>query len=454
MIPKLLKSIFSGDERSAKINKHIFGSFFFKGLSIVSSLVLIPLTIDYLNPAKYGIWLTLMSIVSWFNFFDIGLGNGLRNKLAEAKAQGNDQLAQIYISTTYAIMTIISSALLFIFFIVNHFLNWEVILNLKDFSATDIIEVEQLVYVVFIVFCLQFILKLINVIFLADQKPAYSNALNSFGNLLSLGAIFILTKTTKESILLVGAVFSIINLVVPIVASFVYFKGSYHNYAPKLSLVDFTYTKDLLNIGLKFFIAQIAAIVVFTTDNMIIVQICGPEDVTTYNIVYKYFSIITIGFTIITAPYWSAFTEAYVKKDIDWIKRSVRKVTKLWGLTMVALLLMLVFSNQVYLLWIGEDLNIPFNLSLIVALWVGLSTGIMIHANFLSGINKITLSIYQSVFVIVINIPLSIYLGKNLGMGSTGVILATLLCLLPRVVFQPVQYLKLINNTAKGIWNK
>jgi O-antigen/teichoic acid export membrane protein len=117
----LIKKFFSGHERSIQAKKHILGSFLLKGISILISLLLVPLTIDYLNPTKYGIWITLTSVIAWFSFFDIGLGNGLRNKFAIAKAKGDNDLARTYISTTYAIITIISIMLFIVFVFVNQF---------------------------------------------------------------------------------------------------------------------------------------------------------------------------------------------------------------------------------------------------------------------------------------------------------------------------------------------
>jgi len=104
---EILGLVTKGHERSVKAKKNILASFVIKGLGIAISLVLVPLTINYINPSRYGIWLTLSSIVGWFSFFDIGFGNGLRNKLAEAKAKGEEELAKIYVSTTYAILSII-----------------------------------------------------------------------------------------------------------------------------------------------------------------------------------------------------------------------------------------------------------------------------------------------------------------------------------------------------------
>ena len=64
-------AINSGHQRSVKAKKNILATFIFKGCSIAISLILVPLTINYINPTQYGIWITLSSIVGWFAFFDI-----------------------------------------------------------------------------------------------------------------------------------------------------------------------------------------------------------------------------------------------------------------------------------------------------------------------------------------------------------------------------------------------
>lgn len=446
----MIRNFFSGHERTIRAKKNILGSFVLKGISIIISLLLVPLTIDYLNPTKYGIWLTLSSVIGWFVFFDIGLGNGLRNKFAIAKAEGNDLLARVYVSTTYAIISLIAVGLFVIFFSINQFLDWGKILN----TSSDLKEIESLVFIVFSVFCFQFIIKLINVIFIADQRPVISSLINTLGSLFSLIIIFILTKTTQGSLLYLGGAFSLINLIIPFLSSIWAFNGKYKKYSPSFKHIDFSKAKELLSLGLRFFITQVAAIIVAATDNIIIAQLIGNEEVAIYNVSYKYFGVMNMVFTIITAPYWSAYTEAYAKNDMAWIKQATLKIIKLWGLVIIGIFIMLIFSNNAYQLWIGDRLVVPFNLSLIIALWVMVSTSTMICGNFLAGVNKIQLSLYHAIFVSIINIPLSIYFAKNLGMGSEGVILATLIGIIPRAIFQPIQYWKIVNGKAKGIWNR
>lgn len=103
-----------------------------KCCSIIISLLLVPLTLNYLNSYEYGIWLTLSSILIWVNYFDMGLANGLRNKLAEALAIGDIQKGRIYVSTTFFLLFAIISIVLLGFFLLQGFINWNQILNVDS----------------------------------------------------------------------------------------------------------------------------------------------------------------------------------------------------------------------------------------------------------------------------------------------------------------------------------
>jgi len=37
-----------------------------------------------------------------------------------------------------------------------------------------------------------------------------------------------------------------------------------------------------------------------------------------------------MGFMIVVAPFWSAFTEAWAKQDVAWIESIMKKLMKLW----------------------------------------------------------------------------------------------------------------------------
>lgn len=448
---KLKTFLTKGHERSIKTKRNIVTSILIKCVSIAISFLLIPLSLNYLNPVKYGIWLTIISVIGWFGFFDLGLGNGLRNKLAEALAKNDNEQARTYISTSYAIMTIIIGIVFSIFAFTFPYINWSSILNISPELGS---EINQLIFIVFSFFCLQFIIKLISMVLQADQRSAISGGINTFASLLSLIIVYILTKTTHGSLLWLSVGVSAANLIAPLVATIWYFSTDYKHLVPSIKYVKLKCAKDLMGLGFMFFIMQFAALILFSTDSFIIEQLYGPEEVTPYNIAFKYFSLITMGFTIITTPFWTAYTDAYHKQDFEWIKRITRKLSLIWVLSIFGVLGMLIFSNLFYKIWIGDQIKIPFLLSASMAVWVLIASWTSIFGNFLSGVGKIRLSLYHSFVMIIINIPLSIFLAKYLNLGSAGVIIGTCLCVLPQVFLHPIQYKKIISKTATGIWGK
>lgn len=440
-----------GHARTLRAKKNIAASFIIKGLNIAVGLALVPLAINYLSPTKYGLWITISSIIGWFGFFDIGFGHGLRNRFAEALATGKHELAKIYVSTTYAILSLIIITVLFVFYIINPFLNWNIILN----AGTEVVlgsELSLLAFVVFTFFCLRFIFKLISTILIADQKPAKASFFDLLGKIIALLVIYVLTKTTEGSLIYLGVAISTSPVLVLLISSVWFYNGRYKAYKPSVKCIDLTKAPDIINLGFKFFIIQIAAILLYKTNTIIIAQLFGPEQVTQYHIAFKYFTVLMMGFSIIKTPFWSAFTEAWTKKEIVWIKNIMTKLMLAWFLFMVCGTVMLIFSKWIFLIWIGDKVYIPYSISALVGVWVLLNAWNGIFSTFLNGVGKVKLQMYLGVTAAFVNVPLAIYFGKNIGIE--GVLIANLLVISIGVWLYPLQYQKIISGTAKGIFNR
>lgn len=454
MFEKLItvsRSFFKGHERTVKAKKNIIASVFIKGLSMIVGFLMVRITLDYLDQTTYGIWLTLTSFLTWFSFFEIGLGSGLRNKLAEALALKDYELGKSYVSTTYAILGLIFGVLAILFYFGNSFLDWSVILNTEKELAE---ELSYLALIVFGFFFLRFVFQLINIVLLADQRPAVANAFGPFGNLIVLIIIYVLTKTTEGSIIYLGWVLSVIPLLVLIGATIYFYMSEYRHIAPSIKYVNFYYAKDLLNLGVKFFVIQIAGLIIYQSSTIIIAQYFGPSEVTTYNIAYKYFSILTMAFTIIVSPFWSAYTEAWVKKDIIWIKNTIKKLINIWAILSLGGIIMLIFAKQFYHLWIGDEIIIPFNLSLVLLVYFVTYTFGGIFNMFINGIGKIRLQLILSGISALIFILVSILLIEVFNLGIISLVIASIIANIEGFIIAPIQYKKLINNKAYGIWNK
>jgi O-antigen/teichoic acid export membrane protein len=114
--------------------------------------------------------------------------------------------------------------------------------------------------------------------------------------------------------------------------------------------------------------------------------------------------------------------------------------------------LMLVISQTVYHIWIGPEVVIPFSLSLAVAIFTSLQICGSIFLQFVNGISKVTLQLYIVLFTSLVNIPLAFYLGRQFGVW--GVVLSSIILFGLLCVCMYIQAGKLINQKARGIWNR
>ena len=451
LIQNLKLRLFVGHPRSVKAAKNIVASLVIKSMSIIVGFLLVPLTLNYLDQMRYGVWLTISSFLSWFTFFEIGLGNGLRNKLAQALAAKDYELGKIYVSTTYVLLFIIISIVALLFFIFNNYIDWTVVLNTNKENGK---ELSYLALIVFGFFFLRFVLNLIQKILMADQRPALGNFLGPIGNLLSLIAIYILTKTTHGSLLYLAIVFSVIPVIVLICATIYLFSKDYRKITPSLKYFRREHIKDLFGLGIKFFIIQISALVIFQSTNFLIIQFFDANHVTIYNVAYKYFSVINMLFTIILTPYWSAYTEAWEKNDILWVKNSVKKMLQIWGLISLMGIIMLIFSNNFYQIWVGDKIHIPFRLSLALLLYFITFNFGSVYNMFINGVGKIKLQTISLLIGALLFIPISFLLVKDFGLGMNAIVFTTIAVNFYSVILAPMQYYKIINGTGHGIWTK
>ena len=163
-----------------------------KGGNILTGLLLVPMTLGYVDSGTYGLWIALSSMVAWISFFDIGINNGLKNHLAKALATGEYDKARTFVSTTYALLVLIFIPLMFVLLCVSPYVDWFSLLNIRHADS-----LLPSVCIIIAYFCINFILSTINIILIADQKPAAASFRTLIQQITSLVIIFILTKITK-----------------------------------------------------------------------------------------------------------------------------------------------------------------------------------------------------------------------------------------------------------------
>ena len=426
-------------DRTKNYFRQVKSSALFKGLAVAASFFAVPLMIRYLGQEQYGIWSTLLSIMSWVVFFDLGIGNGLRNKLAESLAKNQVSEAAGYISSGYTWIGFISLALFVFVVIASFFIPWQHVFNTKILDGSTLRD--AVLIAAFFIF-LNFWLGLINQVLNAVQKTSSVVFGQFISNALGLSIVYLLIKTTEANLLYLVTGYGISIVAASLLLSIWFYHGS-SELVPKLSF-EHKHIHPLLSVGMHFFVIQLAVLIIFTTDKILITQLFGPQYVTQYDVVFKLFSIVTLLHGLVTAPLWSAYTDAYHRDDFSWIKATLHKQLLIFAGIVFATIVLGLFVNFIIKIWVGNDLEVSSSLVLSMGVFIIISTWSNIFAYFLNGIEKIRVQLYTAVIAMLINIPLSIILVNYFGFGVSGIVWATCLSLLIFAVIGPMQVVSIL----------
>jgi O-antigen/teichoic acid export membrane protein len=236
-----------------------------------------------------------------------------------------------------------------------------------------------------------------------------------------------------------------------LIFTFLFFK-KHKEVTPNLKSFSKTKIKDILSLGGSFFVIQIAFLLIFTVDNYIILQLLGTEQVSIYNIVFKLFSIFTVGFGIIIAPLWSAFTEANAKKDFVWMKATIKKLNLLFLVVVLGLVIMLFVYQQILDIWlpINDRIVPPLNLIIALSMFVFISIWNNIYSFFLNGVGIVKMQLRTAMIGASINVPLAIFLVKYVELGLAGVVYSMCASLIIFAFLGPVVTYKFFKNMENG----
>ena len=107
-------------------------NFVLKPLNVLLGIVYTPLLLSYLGAEKYGLWATILSIINWINYCDVGIGHGLRNLVTKELVCNDEEGVRKSVATAYVILSIISMIVLFVCIIIVFSLDWIIVFSTEE----------------------------------------------------------------------------------------------------------------------------------------------------------------------------------------------------------------------------------------------------------------------------------------------------------------------------------
>lgn len=284
---------------------NIIGTFAVKGGTMLLSLISMPLYMNYFeNNILLGVWFTMHTVLSWILVFDLGIGNGLRNHLTTALAQNDRDNARAYISSAYIMFGAFVAALSLLVLGLSHVVSWNSILNVPE-HVIHPADLHRGVNITLVGIIFSFILRLINPVLYALQKSALPNFLAFVGSLLQVAFLYFYTAEKGDlghNFIILAWVHALSINIPPLIATIGVFWTTLKGYFPSFLFFSKIHARQILTLGLLFFILQILYMIISATNEFFISHFFDPSYVVEYQVYMKLFSIMGSLFTLALVP--------------------------------------------------------------------------------------------------------------------------------------------------------
>ena len=409
-------------ERLRRAALTTIGSGASKAVSVLTSLISVPLTYRYLGPERYGIWMVLISIIGAMYFADLGIGNGLMNAVSEAYGKDDRRMAREHISSGLALMVAIALLLSAIGALAYPFLPWARLFNVK--SQTTAAEGAQAFLVLYASFVINIPLGVISRVQSGIQKGYIAQVVNGVGGVVTLGLVLLVIELNGSLPLLVFVTVGT-GILATLVNGWILFRECPW-LLPSRHAVRSSSAKKLLNLGLLFFVLQCAYTLGITSDNIVIAQILGAAAVAAYAVQQKLFGFVTAIVVMAFGPLWPAYGEAIARGDVRWVRRVF--MASLWLVLAIAVTLctfLAVAGPWIIKVAVGKSFHAPASLIAALAVWGVVSSVSAVVSLLLNGAGVLKEQAVPVVVISVCNLVLSIFLTR--WMGVVGVCLGSII---------------------------
>jgi len=411
-----------------------------KFISILTALISVPLTLNYLGGERYGLWLTISSVISMLSFADLGIGNGLLNAISEANGKDDREASHRYLSSSFFMLSGLGIVLMVGFAASYSLIPWQRFFNVASPIALQEAGPAMAVFVA--CFAASMPLGIVQRVQLGYQEGFKSNLWQGAGNLLGLVGVLLAISVKAGLAWLVLAMAG-----GPVLAAMVNWVVEFHVTRPWLAPAwkssEWESAQNVLGIGFLFVILQMAVAFAFTSDNIVAAQMFGPEAVTQYAVPMQLFSLIGIVVGMLFGPLWPAYGEAVARRDLEWVRRTlVRSLLLAFLMCGLLSVTFVFFGKAIVQIWIGPEIQPSFILLLGMGIWAVLAGVGNTLSAFLNGANLIRFQVVCASLMAVFALGLKIWFAGIFGLA--GIIWGTVIAYILFSVIPSIYYVPLL----------
>lgn len=407
-------------------------------VQIGTSLVTVPLTLRYLGNERFGLWMTISSVLAMASFADFGLGNGVLNTVASAYGKDDTDAIRRAISSGFAVLSCIAVLLLAAFASIYHLVDWAQFFRVVSPLARS--EAGPSLAVFAICFALNISMDVVQRVQLGLQQGYRYGLWQLCGSAVGFAGVLVGIWLHVSLPLLIVAIAGAPVLATTLNA--LHFFGYVHpDLRPSRSFISRDAILQIARMGGLFFVLQIVVAVSYSADNFIIARTLGAASVPEYSIPQRMFALVTMMSAMLVAPLWPAYSEAIARGDMVWIRRTLRRsLLSVTAASLTGSALLLLLAPKLLYWWIGPRIHPPFLLLLGLAVWSVIECCGTALAMFLNGAAAVRFQIGLSVTFGVVCVVSKLLFVRHFGLvGVPWSTILSYLCIeaIPWILFVP-----------------
>lgn len=409
-------------ERQRRVALTALASVLAKLISVSTALISVPLTLRYLGTERYGMWMTMSSLVTMLGFADLGIGNGLLTSVSSANGRDNRAEIRSIVSSAYAVLSLIALSVVAVFCLSYPLVDWFRIFNVETTVARQ--EAGPALAVLICCFALAMPVGIVQRVQMGLQCGFMASFWQCFAGLMALGGVLLAIHWQASLPLLlftyVGA-----PLLVGFINGATFFLKVAPDIAPSWHLLSTRATRSIVGTGLLFLVLQVTGALAFASDNIIIARMLGAAAVAGYAVPAQAFNLITAVIAMLLAPLWPAYGEAIARNDKAWVKTILRR-SLVFSVGVAAILSTVLVAAGPWIIgiWVNHTVSPTFLLLFGFGIWKVIEIGGHALAMFLNGAKVVQPQVITSTLTCIFSIVCKIALIGPLGLP--GVVWGTI----------------------------
>jgi O-antigen/teichoic acid export membrane protein len=158
-----------------------------RGVSITTTLISVPLALKYLGTERYGLWMSISSVIAILGFSDLGINSGLINGISRAHGKDDRQLAKQYVSSAFFLLASMAVVIGTIFAALYGWIPWSFLFRVQ--SSQALAEAGPAVAVTIGCFLLNMPAGIVNRVQAGYQDGFSANLWSSLGSVMCLSVL-------------------------------------------------------------------------------------------------------------------------------------------------------------------------------------------------------------------------------------------------------------------------